>query len=83
MKATKHLKKLVKKLDLLKDQIADELREIVDTREMDFDEKTERWQDGEYGEKHQELTEEIRDIEDEIETLFVDIFDQLEKFDNL
>ena len=39
MKATKQLKKLVKKLDLLKDQIADELREIVDTREMDFDEK--------------------------------------------
>ena len=83
MKATKQLKKLVKKLDLLKDQIADELREIVDTREMDFDEKTERWQDGEHGERHQELTEEIRDIEDEVETHFVDIFDQLEKFENI
>ena len=45
--------------------------------------KTERWQDGEHGERHQELTEEIRDIEDEVETHFVDIFDQLEKFENI
>ena len=83
MKASKELIKLVKKLDLLKDQISDELREIVDTREMDFDEKTERWQDGEHGETHQEKTEEIRDIKDEVETHLVDIFDELSKFDNL
>ena len=83
MKATKELKKLVQKLDLIKDQIADELRDIVDTREEVFEERTERWQDGEHGEKHQEVTEEIQDIKDEVETHFVDIFDELEKFENI
>ena len=83
MKASKELKRLVRKLDLLKDQIADELREMVDIREMDFDEKTERWQDGEHGERHQEVTEQIRDIEEGVLTHFVDIFDELEKFDNI
>lgn len=83
MKATKELKKLVQKLDLIRDQITDELREIVDTREEVFEERTERWQDGEHGEKHQELTEEIQDIKDEVEAHFVDIFDELEKFENI
>ena len=83
MKASKELKKLVKELDLVKDQIADELREIILTRQMDFEEKTERWQDGEHGEKHQEVTEQIEDIKDGLETHFVDIFDELEKFDNI
>lgn len=83
MKATKELKKLVQKLDLIRDQITDELREIVDTREEVFEERTEGWQDGEQGEKHQEITEEIQDIKDEVEAHFVDIFDELEKFENI
>ena len=83
MKASKELKKLVKKLDLIKDQISNELEEMVDSREMDFDEKTERWQDSEHGENHQEKTEEIRDVKDELESHFEDIFNELDKFDNL
>mgnify|MGYP003131786660 CR=1 FL=1 len=83
MKASKELKKLVSKFDLLKDQIDDELRNIIDTREEVFNEKSERWQEGEHGELHREQTEAIEDLKSELETLFVDVWAELDKFDNV
>ena len=54
MKASKELKRLVKKLDLLSDQISYELDEMVSDREYEFESKSNRWQEGEYGERYVE-----------------------------
>jgi len=81
MKASRDLKRLLKNLDLIKDQIKDELQNIINDREAIFQERSERWQDSESGNMHLETTEEIQEIQDFVDTHFDDIFCELEKFD--
>jgi ElaB/YqjD/DUF883 family membrane-anchored ribosome-binding protein len=81
MKASRDLKRLLKNLDLIKDQIKDELQNIINDREAVFQERSERWQDSESGDMHLETTEEIQEIQDFVDTHFDDIFCELEKFD--
>jgi len=83
MKASKELKRLVKKLDLLADQISYELDEMVSDREYEFESKSNRWQEGEYGERYVEKSEELNDIQDKVIRNLNELFIALQEFDNI
>ena len=83
MKASKKLKKLVSRLDLLKEEIDNELEHIIDNREDIFMERTERWKNGKFGETFYEETERIDDLKNEIKVQFEFIFNELNEFENL
>jgi ElaB/YqjD/DUF883 family membrane-anchored ribosome-binding protein len=83
MKATKDLKRFVERLDTLKDQLLDELQDMVDNREQTFDNRTEKWQESENGELHMEVTERIQEMRDDLDSQFDNIFTELDEFDNL
>ena len=77
------LKRFVERLDTLKDQLLDELQDMVDNREQTFDNRTEKWQESENWEIHMEVTERIHGIRDDLDSQFDDIFTELDEFDNL
>ena len=83
MKATRDLKRVIDRLETVKDQLLDELQEIVVTREQTFDNRTEKWQESENGEIHMEVTERIQEMLDDLDSQFMDIFTELDEFERL
>lgn len=67
MKTTKEFKKLLENLDLLKDEIISEIEEMKDLREEKFDERSEKWQEGEKGQEFECLTDELDSQMSEVE----------------
>ena len=83
MKATKKLNKIIVKLDLAKDMLIDELNDMIEKRNYVYNEKTERWKNGEYGERYKEETDKIEGVLREVENNFDWAFNELREFDNL
>ena len=83
MKANKELIKAITKLDLAVDLVKDALQEQIYDREEFYNDKTEKWQDGENGYAYGDETETMNCILSELENNMETVFDELREFDNL
>ena len=83
MKANKELVKAITKLDLAVDLVKDALQEQIYDREEFYNDKTEKWQDGENGYAYGDETETMNCILSELENNMETVFDELREFDNL
>ena len=83
MKANKELVKAITKLDLAVDLVKDALQEQIYDREEFYNDKTEKWQDGENGYAYGDETENMNCILSELENNMETVFDELREFDNL
>ena len=59
-------------------KIKEHTQDIVEGREITFDERTDKWQDSERGEMHQQKTDELQGVVDNLEMTI----DSLEVFNN-
>jgi vacuolar-type H+-ATPase subunit I/STV1 len=73
MKTTKQLQAIQSKLEALRD----ELSELIETRQNYFDEKSEKWQESDNGEKYSEDTDGLQNVNDNIDSAFSDLEDLL------
>lgn len=53
----------------LRDEALQLLNQIVTEREAEFDERSEKWQEGDKGDEHQTKTDEVADIVAELENI--------------
>lgn len=83
MKANKELVKAITKLDLAVDLVKDALQEQIYDREEFYNDRTEKWQDGENGYAYWEETEKMNYILRELENNMDASFYELREFDNL
>jgi len=59
METTKEFKKLIVKLDFIKDEIIEEMKEMINIRKEFSEEKSEKWQEGERGQEFENATDDL------------------------
>ena len=80
----KKVQKLLEKMEFLREQIAEEIMEIMEIRINHFDERSEQWQESEKGQEFQEKTDEMESFAYEFDTntedAITELKDQIENF---
>ena len=78
MKITAEFKKSLEQLEQLREDIAQHIEEMINSRDEKFEERSEKWQDSEKGEEWLGATDSLSDALSNMDSLFTEIFDEID-----
>ena len=78
MKITAEFKKSLDQLEQLREDIAQHIEEMINSRDEKFEERSEKWQESEKGDEWQESTDSLNDAISNMDLSFTEIFDEID-----